>query len=62
VDEITTQPGAEGTVDLSAAGQGKRKRTDEPCKAVTGKRIRKAAHNPKGNEYVLETKGHSRHT
>jgi hypothetical protein len=57
-----TQPGAEGTVDLSAAGRGKRKRTDEPCEAVTGKRIRKAARDPQGNEYVLEAKGRSRCT
>ena len=58
-----TQPGVEGMVDLSsAAGQGKRKRTDEPCKAVTGKRIRKAVCNPKGNEYILEAKGHSQCT
>ena len=56
------QPCAEGMVDLSAVGRGKRKRTDEPCKAVTGKRIRKVARNPQGNEYIQETKGHSRHT
>jgi hypothetical protein len=59
VDEIMMQPGVDGTVDLSAAGQGKRNRTDEPWEAVTGKRIRKAVHDPQGNEYVLEMKGHS---
>jgi hypothetical protein len=52
-----TQPGVEGAVDLYTAGQEKRKRTDEPCEVVTGKRIRKAAHNPQGNEYIAQMKG-----
>jgi hypothetical protein len=53
-----TQPGAEGVVDLYAVGREKRKRTDEPCKVVTGKRIRKAARNLQGNEYIVQMKGH----
>jgi hypothetical protein len=52
------QPGVEGAVDLFAVGQEKRKRTDEPCKVVTRKRIRKAACDPQGNECVAQTKGH----
>jgi hypothetical protein len=62
MDEIVTQPGAEGVVDLYAAGQEKRKRTDEPCEVVTGKRIRKAAHDSQGNEYIAQMKGHGGHS
>ena len=55
---MVTQPGAEGLVDPPAAEGGKRKRNDErPCEAVTGKRIRKAACDPQGNEYVIQAKG-----
>ena len=59
IDEMAMQSGMEGTTNLITAGsrKRKRKRTDElPCKAVAGKRIRKAARDPEGNEYVMQVK------
>ena len=55
MDEIVTPPAVEGMVDRPVAVERKRKSDDElPCEVVTGKRIRKAACDPQGNEYVMQ--------
>ena len=56
MDEIVTPPAVEGMVDQPVTVERKRKSDDElPCEVVTGKRIRKAARDPQGNEYAMQT-------
>lgn len=55
---MVVQPEVEGFVDRSAVEGRKRRRDGESlCEVVTRKRIRKAVHDPQGNEYVIQTKG-----
>jgi hypothetical protein len=56
---MVTQAESGEAVDLPAGRKEKRKQTDEPCKAVTEKRVRKATYDPQGNEYATQKK--SRH-